>query len=114
MIKTSDTNPDIETNFVDVGNIRLEVDMCGDQSSKQLALCLHGFPEHSVSWRFQMPMLAELGMKVWAPNMRGYGNSSIPPHMNDYSLENLMADVAGLIDAAECDEVTLIAARFGH
>ena len=113
MLKTSEIIQDIETDFVTVNGIRLEVDRCGDQTSRRLALCLHGFPEHAVSWRFQMPMLAELGFKVWAPNLRGYGNSSIPPDMQDYSLENLMADVAGLIDAADCDEVTLIAHDWG-
>lgn len=113
MLKTSEIDSRIETEIVSVNGIRIEVDQCGDQSSRQLAICLHGFPEHAVSWRFQMPMLAELGFKVWAPNMRGYGNSSIPPDRDDYSLENLMADVGLLIDAADCDEVTLIAHDWG-
>ena len=91
--------------------LRFEVDMCGD--GDKLALCLHGFPEHSISWRYQLPMLAELGYKAWAPNMRGYGNSSVPMFLEDYSPENLMADVAGLIDAAGCDEVVLIAHDWG-
>ena len=85
--------------------------MCGD--GDKLALCLHGFPEHSISWRYQLPMLAELGYKAWAPNMRGYGNSSVPMFMEDYSLEKLMEDVAALIDAAGCDEVVLIAHDWG-
>ncbi len=87
--------------------------MCGDQASKKLAICLHGFPEHSVSWRNQLPMLAELGYKVWAPNMRGYGNSSIPPDKKDYAIENLLADVGALIDAAECEETILLAHDWG-
>lgn len=87
--------------------------MCGDQTSRKLAICLHGFPEHSISWRHQLPMLGELGYKAWAPNMRGYGNSSAPAFMEDYGLEQLMADVAGLIDAADCDETVLIAHDWG-
>jgi len=113
MIRTADVNEQVTTEFVNTNDIRLEVDKLGDQASRKLALCLHGFPEHSVSWRFQMPMLAELGYKVWAPNQRGYGNSAIPPLVQDYSIENLMGDVAGLIDAADCDEVTLIAHDWG-
>ena len=113
MIRTNDIDSRIQTEFVNTNGIRLEVDKCGDQSARTLALCLHGFPEHAISWRFQMPMLADMGLKVWAPNMRGYGNSSIPPAMEDYGIEGLMEDVGGLIDAADCDEVILIAHDWG-
>ncbi|MCH7743917.1 MAG: alpha/beta hydrolase [Proteobacteria bacterium] len=111
MISTSEIDDRIRTEFVEANHLRFEVDMCGE--GDRLALCLHGFPEHSISWRHQLPMLAELGYKVWAPNMRGYGNSSVPMFMEDYALEKLMADVAALIDAAGCDEVVLIAHDWG-
>lgn len=101
----------ISTGFVEANKLRFEVDMCGD--GDKLALCLHGFPEHAFSWRYQLPMLAELGYKAWAPNMRGYGKSSRPVNLEDYSLEELMADVAGLIDAAQCESVVLIAHDWG-
>ena len=39
----------------------------------RLALFLHGFPELAFSWRDQLPLLAELGYRAWAPDMRGYG-----------------------------------------
>ena len=113
MIKTNEINPDIETQEVEINGVFLEVDICGNQDSDRLALCLHGFPEHAVSWRFQMPLLSDLGMKVWAPNLRGYGNSAVPLGIQDYSIENLMDDVAGLIDAAGCQHVTLIAHDWG-
>ena len=113
MSTTSAIDDSISTEFVLANGLRFEVDMCGDQSSKKLAICLHGFPEHSVSWRNQLPMLAALGYKAWAPNMRGYGNSSMPPDKKDYAIENLLADVAALIDAAECDETILLAHDWG-
>lgn len=111
MKSTNDIDDRIKTEFIEANHLRFEVDMCGD--GDKLALCLHGFPEHSISWRYQMPMLAELGYKVWAPNMRGYGNSSVPMFMEDYSIENLMDDVGALIDAADCKEVVLIAHDWG-
>ncbi|MDA0978944.1 MAG: alpha/beta hydrolase, partial [Proteobacteria bacterium] len=113
MIRTSDVLGGVTTEFVNANGLRLEVDKCGDQESRKLAICLHGFPEHAISWRYQMPVLADLGYKVWAPNMRGYGNSSIPPDVEDYALEHLMEDVGCLIDAADCDEVVLIAHDWG-
>jgi pimeloyl-ACP methyl ester carboxylesterase len=86
MVSTSEVDDRIRTEFVEANHLRFEVDMCGD--GDKLALCLHGFPEHSISWRYQLPMLAELGYKAWAPNMRGYGNSSVPMFLEDYSPEN--------------------------
>jgi len=101
----------MNTEFVTANGLRFEVDMCGD--GERLALCLHGFPEHSYSWRHQLPMLADLGFKAWAPNLRGYGNSSRPEGVGAYSLENLLADVAGLIDASGCRETVLIGHDWG-
>ncbi|MBX3706689.1 MAG: alpha/beta hydrolase [Pseudomonadales bacterium] len=104
-------DPRIATTFVEANGLRFEVDTCG--TGDRLALCLHGFPEHSFSWRYQLPMLAELGYRAWAPNLRGYGNSSRPLGMEAYSIECLMADVAGLIDASGCREVVLLAHDWG-
>ncbi len=101
----------IRTEFVAANGLNFEVDKCG--SGDKLAICLHGFPEHSFSWRYQLPMLAGLGYEAWAPNLRGYGNSSRPDRISDYSLDNLLADVAGLIDSSGFNDVVMIAHDWG-
>ncbi|HIG44447.1 MAG: alpha/beta hydrolase [bacterium] len=101
----------IRTELVSANGLTFEVDKCG--SGDKLAICLHGFPEHSFSWRYQLPMLADLGYEAWAPNMRGYGKSSRPPLVDDYSLDKLVADVGGLIDASGHKQVVLIAHDWG-
>jgi pimeloyl-ACP methyl ester carboxylesterase len=78
-----------------------------------LALCLHGFPECWFSWRHQLPLLARLGYRAWAPDLRGYGDSDRPPAMQDYAIEKLLEDVAGLIDAAQPRETVLLAHDWG-
>ena len=88
-----------------------EVDQCGD--GDELALCLHGFPEHSFSWRYQLPELKELGFTAWAPNLRGYGASSRPQDLQAYRLDELIEDVARLIEASGKSKVTLIAHDWG-
>ena len=93
----STMNPLIQTRFVQANGLTFEVDQCGD--GDRLALCLHGFPECSFSWRYQLPLLANLGYTAWAPNLRGYGRSSRPARVRDYAMPHLLADVAGLIDA---------------
>lgn len=78
-----------------------------------LALCLHGFPECAFSWRHQMPLLAQLGFLVWAPDMRGYGGSSRPLGVAAYSMERLRADVAALIEASGAKQTVLIGHDWG-
>ena len=101
----------IDREFIEANGLRFEVDTCG--SGDILALCLHGFPENSFSWRYQLPMLAKKGFKAWAPNLRGYGNSAKPGGIHSYSLENLMADVAALIDVSRCKNIVLIGHDWG-
>ena len=79
----------------------------------RLALCLHGFPESSYSWRYQLPLLAGLGYRVWAPDLRGYGGTSKPVGVAAYAIENLIEDVAALIEASGCNEVLLIGHDWG-
>lgn len=106
-----DPGSGIAIRWVEANGLTFEVAEAGE--GKRLALCLHGFPELHYSWRHQMPMLAGMGYRVWAPNMRGYGGSDRPQGTLAYRLENLAADVAGLIDASEAEEVTLIAHDWG-
>ena len=46
-----------------------------EAGSGPLALCLHGFPESRFSWRYQLPLLAQMGFRAWAPDLRGYGET---------------------------------------
>jgi pimeloyl-ACP methyl ester carboxylesterase len=97
--------------FIPANGLEFEVLEAGE--GDRLALCLHGFPEHALSWRAQIPVLVELGYRVWAPNQRGYGNTSRPLDVEAYAIENLMGDVAALIDASEARSVTLIGHDWG-
>ena len=97
--------------WVEANGLRFEVEETGQ--GDHLALCLHGFPEHLVSWRNQVPVLVELGYRVWAVNQRGYGRTSRPQGMAAYALRHLLADVASLIDASGARQVTLIGHDWG-
>jgi pimeloyl-ACP methyl ester carboxylesterase len=62
-----------------------------------LVLLLHGFPQFWWSWRHVIPVLADAGFRVVAPDLRGYGASDKPPR--GYDLGTLASDVAGMIPA---------------
>lgn len=101
----------LNTIRVAANNITFEVLTMG--SGDRLALCLHGFPEHAYSWRYQMPLLARLGYRVWAPNLRGYGATDSPAGIEAYRVDILMADICGLIAASGARETLLIAHDWG-
>jgi pimeloyl-ACP methyl ester carboxylesterase len=97
--------------FVRANGLRFHVAEQG--SGDRLALCLHGFPESWFSWRHQMPHLASLGYRVWAPDLRGYGRTDRPKGVSSYSIDALVADVGGLIDASGARSVTLLGHDWG-
>jgi pimeloyl-ACP methyl ester carboxylesterase len=101
----------IQHAFVQANGLRFHVAQCGE--GERLALCLHGFPELWISWRHQMPLLARLGYRVWAPDLRGYGESERPAGRESYAIERLLADVAGLIDASGRRRVLLVGHDWG-
>jgi len=63
-----------------------------------LIIFIHGWPELSISWRHQLPCLAGLGFRAIAPDMRGYGRSSVYSEQEDYRQELIVADMIALLD----------------
>lgn len=45
----------------------------------RLALCLHGYPDTAWTWRHLGPYLAERGLRVVAPFLRGYAPTGLAP-----------------------------------
>lgn len=79
-------------------------------------LLLHGFPELAYSWRKVMPVLADLGFHVVAPDQRGYGRTTgwqgkYSDDISPFSLSRMAGDIVGLVDALGYRKV---AAVIGH
>lgn len=76
-------------------------------------LMLHGFPDLSRTWRFQLPVLAAAGFHVLAPDLRGYGGTDRPNGLESYRSRELVGDVLGLLDAMEWEKATLVGHDWG-
>ena len=63
-----------------------------------LVIFVHGWPELSISWRHQLPVLAALGFRAIAPDMRGYGRSSVYSQHAAYAQEPVVCDMLDLLD----------------
>ena len=55
------------------------------EGSGPLIVCVHGWPELWYSWRHQLSYFSERGYKVAAIDVRGYGGSSRPHDIADYT-----------------------------
>ncbi|KAH7278809.1 hypothetical protein KP509_38G056900 [Ceratopteris richardii] len=67
--------------------------------SGPVVLFVHGFPEGWFGWRKQIPVFAGAGFRTIAPDMRGYGDSSAPEGVNNYTYLHIVGDLIGLLDA---------------
>jgi pimeloyl-ACP methyl ester carboxylesterase len=97
---------------IDVGGINLHVVQAGRQGAPAVVL-LHGFPEHWVCWRRQIPSLAAAGFWVLAPDQRGYNRSDKPPGIPAYGLDRLSADVVHLLDSLDIGRAHVVGHDWG-
>jgi pimeloyl-ACP methyl ester carboxylesterase len=96
---------------IEANGLSFMVDEAGE--GDDVALLLHGFPESRFSWRHQLPLLAGLGWRAIAPDLRGYGQSSRPARTADYAIGHLVEDVAALFEAAGARRRLLIGHDWG-
>ena len=62
-------------------------------------LFLHGFPQTSFSWHHQLEALGAAGYRALAFDQRGYSPGARPAAVEDYRIDELVADVLAVADA---------------
>src|SRR5213594_923994 len=62
-----------------------------------LIIFAHGWPELSLSWRHQLKYFGERGWRAIAPDMRGYGRSTVHRRHEDYAVEESVVDMLELL-----------------
>ena len=75
-----------------------------ESPGRPLALLLHGFPDLAYGWRRLIPILADAGYHVVAPDQRGYGRTTGWVNSYDAPLEpfgvlNMTRDAIALVSA---------------
>lgn len=78
-----------------------------------LVILLHGFPEFWYGWKHQIGALAKQGYRVMAPDQRGYNLSSKPSGAENYTLNDLRDDIAGLIEQSGKEKAIVIGHDWG-
>jgi pimeloyl-ACP methyl ester carboxylesterase len=85
---------------VDVGDLSFDVRTDGPADGPPVLL-LHGFPETSLSWSAVTPLLAEAGLRTYAPDQLGYSPGARPDEVDAYALPNLVQVTADLMTALD-------------
>lgn len=98
--------------YVETNGITLKVYTAGPDDGFPIVLC-HGWPELAYSWRHQIKALAEAGLKVIAPNQRGYDGSPGPDEVEAYDMEHLTGDLVGLLDHYGYDKAVFVGHDWG-
>ena len=85
---------------------------CGPADATPI-IFVHGWPELSISWRHQLPAFAALGFRAIAPDMRGYGRSSVYGRHEDYRQEEIVADMIELLDSLGAEKAVWVGHDWG-
>ena len=85
---------------------------CGAADATPL-IFVHGWPELAISWRHQLPVFAALGFRCIAPDMRGYGRSSVYTSYQDYALRHSVQDMIELLDSLGRDKAVWVGHDWG-
>jgi len=78
-----------------------------------LIIFTHGWPEQSLSWRHQLPFFAAMGFRAVAPDMRGYGNSSVYANHSDYCQQEVVTDMLELLESLKAQKAIWVGHDWG-
>lgn len=86
-----------------VNGITVAFDDLGD--SRNTVLLVHGHPFNRSMWRPQLTALQETGWRIVAPDLRGYGETSVVGGRTP--LDTFAADLAALLDHLGIEDVVI-------
>jgi pimeloyl-ACP methyl ester carboxylesterase len=96
----------------DVGDLTFDVRVDGPDDGRPVLL-LHGFPETSLSWAAVTPLLAEAGLRTYAPDQLGYSPGARPDEVEAYSLPSLAQVTADLLTELDIPRADVVGHDWG-
>ena len=72
------------------------LDAPAEGQQKAVAVLIHGFPDQSLAWRYQFPLLTSLGIRTIALDCMGYGETGASDELRKYGFK-AHADVVAAI-----------------
>jgi len=97
--------------FVTVNGVHVHYQEAGNVYAPALIL-LHGFTSSTLVWSKVFLRLADLGLRVIAPDLLGYGYSGKPRNAT-YSIREQARIVVGLMDQLGLDRAVIVGSSYG-
>ena len=97
----------------DINGIRMGFYEAGPKDDPIPMVLCHGWPEIAFTWRHQIKALSAAGIRVIAPDQRGYGATSRPEAVEDYDIEHLTGDLVALLDHLKIDKAIFVGHDWG-
>ncbi|MEN3121243.1 MULTISPECIES: alpha/beta fold hydrolase [Janibacter] len=92
--------------------LTFDVDDSGPEGA-DLVVLLHGWPQDRTSWHAVTPRLTAAGLRVIAPDLRGYSPGARPGNHLDYELTEMVDDVVALLDEVGCERAHVVGHDWG-
>ena len=99
-------------NYLEVDGLRIHYVDEGPKDAPPVLL-LHGEPSWSYLYRHMIPLFAEAGYRVLAPDLVGFGKSDKPARRSAYSYERHVRWVARWLLALSLKDITLVCQDWG-
>jgi pimeloyl-ACP methyl ester carboxylesterase len=96
MMDSAAAIPSFRSETISVDGVRLHYWLGGDSDGPPVVLW-HGFLSTGYAWRDVAPRLADAGLAVLIPDMRGYGDSGKPEGNKGYDARALAEEARALI-----------------
>ncbi len=101
-----------EPHYVDIEGLRIHYIDEGPADAAPILL-MHGEPSWSYLYRNMIPILAEAGHRVIAPDLIGFGRSDKLPRMEDYSYQMQVDIMTAFVRSLDLTETTLFCQDWG-
>jgi pimeloyl-ACP methyl ester carboxylesterase len=92
--------------------LTFDVDDSGPEGA-DLVVLLHGWPQDRTAWDKVTPLLTTTGVRVVAPDLRGYSPGARPGNHLDYEITEMVADVVALLDEVGAEQAHIVGHDWG-
>ncbi len=91
----------------------LSVHYLDEGAGEQAVVFVHGFPFRASMWEPQFPVAVEAGRRAVAPDLPGFGRSTVPAERSAYSIDGYADLVAALVGDLGLGRVVLMGLSMG-
>jgi haloalkane dehalogenase len=100
-------------NYVEFGEARMHYVDEGERNASETVLMLHGEPSWSFLYRKMIPLVADAGHRVIAPDLIGFGRSDKYAEAEKYTYRMHVDSIKNLIKKLELKNITLVCQDWG-